>query len=916
MEKWRIHSSDLFPFQMVLVAIHFFGQPLPKRGVNKGLVYASFGVFFPCQILGNYFLYSKEIHDEQFRSARFRSCLANTGWSPVIFLIHRWFANSRVNLLHQMTAMAQEQLKDSQKGQPNSKFLAAAKTIVKDNARNKEDAVLTSIVQAKSSALLLMPNGKEIEVLRRELDALKDAVVELGLWSKSTRAVPMIPDTFGSENLNSPFRVLSNLQHGSEKVIDGFELGRDDCDNGRFGSDVRADMEASFSNAEPPGLELADIYHGGTSPNTTTEAATAEKNAETPTRQILSKQVSQKFVNRNVDNWERSRRVRKKIYGELEQDMRIAAASIQCFANSSEGVYREWKSSIDAQKKIIKRAIRRNNKAFKNINEHLHGSCALALSLFPAIVFLYAEPLGCVMRAGGKAAGGYEIGECRLLQNCNFNIAMHFCWVFTFYATFAHAYSSKEIKGKAIQSFVSLDPNHVEFHHLVAIFAGSFAIFHCFATFGLRNSEKFRDNIYNGFELSRMDKFLTSSKSTDLVHSSWLLLALAHSQHSRYLGKYKRVQSCLKPINEFVRRWLQKTTQGAVAAPFRALLLFFSATSFIICAIPIVFENSMSVHAGYVLKNASSFRNISVLAAACFIFSDLTRKRITDKFAAFSVVMYYVLEAWDRRRFGSSYGKTVVFGSLTFLVFWIVIRTKNKAMSLHRRSIDKLNEHSHAVFVVGASTLTAIIYMTSEHIGCLIRHSHDLQVKGVMDRDDNAEACATIYYGTNAIQSQFGYLLILWGTTSLLKSDGDVITTKKIATLSGISTSELVKLVLIGFMGLIGVFLYGVRREGATPKVYQSVLHSVLYVGWFVILVITTVSIEKQYLMRQLDNVKKREGGSDDLEVATKKKEAKVLQRRADDSSDDDSSDSDDSLEDNEDAYHPSSAAMVLNGAL
>ena len=128
--------------------------------------------------------------------------------------------------------------------------------------------------------------------------------------------------------------------------------------------------------------------------------------------------------------------------------------------------------------------------------------------------------------------------------------------------------------------------------------------------------------------------------------------------------------------------------------------------------------------------------------------------------------------------------------------------------------------------VAGISQLIPVIFLTSEHWGCLTRFSEDVTENFVKD-----ENCRSVEYGVNAIQMQLAFAFGVYATSSTLMR-GDEYSARNITTLN-MPRRQLCEVLVLGIAALLGILLFGIRQEGETPKVWQTICYYLIYLLWF-----------------------------------------------------------------------------------
>ena len=129
--------------------------------------------------------------------------------------------------------------------------------------------------------------------------------------------------------------------------------------------------------------------------------------------------------------------------------------------------------------------------------------------------------------------------------------------------------------------------------------------------------------------------------------------------------------------------------------------------------------------------------------------------------------------------------------------------------------------------VAGISQLIPVTFLTSEHWGCLIRFSSEGVTENFV-KDDN---CESVEFGINAIQMQLAFAFGVYATSSTLMR-GDEYSTRNITTLN-MPRRQLFEVSILGLAALLGILLFGIRQEGDTPRVWQTIVRYAIYLLWF-----------------------------------------------------------------------------------
>ena len=134
-------------------------------------------------------------------------------------------------------------------------------------------------------------------------------------------------------------------------------------------------------------------------------------------------------------------------------------------------------------------------------------------------------------------------------------------------------------------------------------------------------------------------------------------------------------------------------------------------------------------------------------------------------------------------------------------------------------------EHCHSVMVAGISQLIPVIFLTSEHWGCLTRFSEDVTENFVKD-----ENCRSVEYGVNAIQMQLAFAFGVYATSSTLMR-GDEYSARNITTLN-MPRRQLCEVSILGLAALLGILLFGIRQEGDPSGTWQVTCQQMISFFW------------------------------------------------------------------------------------
>jgi len=171
-----------------------------------------------------------------------------------------------------------------------------------------------------------------------------------------------------------------------------------------------------------------------------------------------------------------------------------------------------------------------------------------------------------------------------------------------------------------------------------------------------------------------------------------------------------------------------------------------------------------------------------------------------------------------------------------------MIRLKRKLVSKkwngHTQTV--LQERAQRIFLSGMGSILPIVFLISEHVGCLVRFSYEFA-----DDDDASlfpydKECKSIYYGIQSVSSQLLFCYLLFGIFLLFY--GNEVTFTQITTLD-LSNLALFRYFLLGFSFMFGIFMFGIRREGNehvsdVTKYLRRTLYYFISVAWFIVAIV------------------------------------------------------------------------------
>ena len=136
-------------------------------------------------------------------------------------------------------------------------------------------------------------------------------------------------------------------------------------------------------------------------------------------------------------------------------------------------------------------------------------------------------------------------------------------------------------------------------------------------------------------------------------------------------------------------------------------------------------------------------------------------------------------------------------------------------------------EHCQNLLVAGTTTLVPIIFLTSEHLGCIVRFGEEVIEKFEID-----EKCVSLKRGVNGLQYQLAFSFAVFAASATLARNDDYAI-RKITSLVGLTRRQLCEIVILGCSALIGIFLYGSRQKGEKPPAFFLLGYYLIFVAWF-----------------------------------------------------------------------------------
>lgn len=291
---------------------------------------------------------------------------------------------------------------------------------------------------------------------------------------------------------------------------------------------------------------------------------------------------------------------------------------------------------------------------FKNSLHFLQSCLLLGFTVLPPILFLIAESSGCVMYSE-------ELRVCFLLQKSNTATATHFMSGYLFFLMFAF----HETVSVSLTGLLTLEDLH--FHNLVQMILLMFSTLACFFFYGFRHSENYVDQMYLGEEPNSFDSFLASSWPLAIVSISWIFIFAIQIQYSVrveteskfhhrsldspfHLNCYNRVMGALDQyVKSVLTRIEVKDDEARIGSPYRVFLFVMSSLSFCADATVIWGQTTLSREWKYILSySANSLNTLSTTAAACYVFTDLTRIHLGDYLVVLFCSFYYPADSYKR----------------------------------------------------------------------------------------------------------------------------------------------------------------------------------------------------------------------------------------------------------------------------
>ena len=137
-------------------------------------------------------------------------------------------------------------------------------------------------------------------------------------------------------------------------------------------------------------------------------------------------------------------------------------------------------------------------------------------------------------------------------------------------------------------------------------------------------------------------------------------------------------------------------------------------------------------------------------------------------------------------------------------------------------------QHCIKVVVFACTSLVPLLFLTSEHIGCLVRFSDTVEEKFEAD-----VSCRSIKLGVSTISFQLAFVFCLFACNAILTAPEHALAASRVSTLS-LSRIDLLQIVILGGCGSFGIFLYGTREEGP-PDEGEDGAGSLQELGFYVI---------------------------------------------------------------------------------
>jgi len=121
----------------------------------------------------------------------------------------------------------------------------------------------------------------------------------------------------------------------------------------------------------------------------------------------------------------------------------------------------------------------------------------------------------------------------------------------------------------------------------------------------------------------------------------------------------------------------------------------------------------------------------------------------------------------------------------------------------------------------GVSVLIPLISLSAEHVSRAVHYADDVESKDLESKDligDSDPFCHQLFRGTSAISLQLLLTFSHWVITRIESDDDDnheeVVMVRQMATLELKHWLKFVKVGILGVSMLLGIFLFGIRKEG------------------------------------------------------------------------------------------------------
>jgi len=485
----------------------------------------------------------------------------------------------------------------------------------------------------------------------------------------------------------------------------------------------------------------------------------------------------------------------------------------------------------------------------EQIDAHLQRCFLLAITVVPVVVFLYFEPQSCIAYA---SEGTYSQAVCLLNQRSNFAVSAHVSAAFIFYVIFG--YKLETLTTDGLFSF-----RDVRFHHAVQIFCAVIASIVCFVIYGMRISEKYEHDVYRG-AISPLDSLLIGTVPYITIVACWAVIYLFQYQHSERMEKeamfhrrsideqthdsvvhrtFHDVDLALKKV---LVRFDVPDEDARIAGPFRAMLFFLALLAGLLSLLKVIFDLlGIGKHLIFTIPMmADIFFSVSFSAMTAFIFTDLTtynvHTKILDITVCGGILMYYLSEAFHDYYVSGLYLKNIAYVCIIITAQLMMIHLKSQIIQTHAHANDILKHHAYMCFGSFITTMMPLIFLASEQFACVLRFS------GTANLDDDGRNslverdCESVYLGCNSITLQVVFFQALYGCMSALEGE-EAVTIESIATLK-LPCLKLLQLVIIFATSVVGIMLFGIRREGEKEDILRFVIlfgYYIVIFGWFLI---------------------------------------------------------------------------------